>query len=141
MFTVPLHVKQTQKGGKGGIIIIIIIIFLQLSCHSVAVVHTQVQTKQIRIHIHKRNSTKTQNKHFHCYTVHVVELLNYYTNYCTIPNWYTEINVTFYSVTLARTIWPPDESPRTETFRSVFNVLMCKFYKFYISAAVGIIIE
>jgi len=20
---------------------------------------------------------------FHCYTVHVVELLNYYTNYCT----------------------------------------------------------
>jgi len=21
--------------------------------------------------------------YFHCYTVHVVELLNYYTNYCT----------------------------------------------------------
>jgi len=23
------------------------------------------------------------NKYFRCYTVHVVELLNYYTNYCT----------------------------------------------------------
>ena len=45
------------------------------------------------------------------------------------------------SVTLARTIWLPDDGPRTETCRSVFNVLMCKFYKFYICAVVGIIIE
>jgi len=29
---------------------------------------------------------------------------------------------------------------RTETCRSVFNVLMCKFYKFYICAVVGTII-
>ena len=36
----------------------------------------------------------------------------------------SEINVTFYSVTLARTIWLPDYGPRTETCRSVFNVLM-----------------
>jgi len=56
----------------------------------------------------------------------------------TIPNWYSEINVTFNSVTLARTIWLPDDGPRTETCRSVFNVLMCKFY---ICAVVGIIIE
>ena len=35
----------------------------------------------------------------------------------------------------------PDDGPRTETCRSVFNVLMCKFYKFYICAVVGIIIE
>ena len=49
--------------------------------------------------------------------------------------------MTFYSVTLARTIWLPDDGPRTETCRSVFNVLMCKFYKFYICAVVGIIIE
>jgi len=54
----------------------------------------------------------------------------------TIPNWYSEINVTFYSVTLARTIWLPDDGPRTETCRSVFNVLMCKFYKFYMCAVV-----
>jgi len=47
----------------------------------------------------------------------------------------------FYSATLARTIWLPDDGPRTETCRSVFNVLMCKFYKFYICAVVGIIIE
>jgi len=53
----------------------------------------------------------------------------------TIPNWYSEINVTFYSVTLARTIWLPDDGPRAETCRSV---LMCKFY---ICAVVGIIIE
>jgi len=59
----------------------------------------------------------------------------------TIPNWYSEINVTSYSVTLARTIWLPDDGPRTETCRSVFNVLMCKFYKLYICAVVGIIIE
>jgi len=44
-------------------------------------------------------------------------------------------------VTLARTIWIPDDGLRTETCRSVFNVLMCKFYKFYICAVVGIIIE
>jgi len=59
----------------------------------------------------------------------------------TIPNWYSEINVTFYSVTLARMIWLPDDDPRTETCRSVFNILMCKFYKSYICAVVGIIIE
>jgi len=47
----------------------------------------------------------------------------------------------FYSVTLARTIRLPDDGPRTETCRSVFNVLMCKFYKLYICAVVGIIIE
>ena len=46
----------------------------------------------------------------------------------TIPNWFSEINVTVYSVTLARTIWLPDDGPRTETCRSVFNALMCKFY-------------
>ena len=45
--------------------------------------------------------------------------------------------MTFYSVT----IWLPDDGPRTETCRSVFNILMCKFYKFYICAVVGIIIE
>jgi len=45
--------------------------------------------------------------------------------------------VTIYSVTLARTIWLPDDGPRTETCRSVFNVLICKFY---ICAVVGIII-
>jgi len=39
-----------------------------------------------------------------------------------IPNRYSEINVTFYSVTLARTIWLPDDRPRAETCRSVFNV-------------------
>jgi len=59
----------------------------------------------------------------------------------TIHNWHSEINVNFYSVTLARTIWLPDDGPRTETCRSVFNVLMFKFYKFYICAVVGIIIE
>ena len=40
----------------------------------------------------------------------------------TIPNWYSEINVTFYSVTLARTIWFPDDGPRIETCRERFNV-------------------
>jgi len=49
--------------------------------------------------------------------------------------------VTFYSVTLARTIWLPDDGPRTETCRSVFNVLICKFYTFYICTVVGIVIE
>jgi len=48
----------------------------------------------------------------------------------TIPNWNSEINMTFNIVTLARTIWLPDDGPRTETCRSVFNVLMCKFYEF-----------
>jgi len=42
---------------------------------------------------------------------------------------------------LARMIWLPDDGPRSEICRSVFNVLMCKFYKFYICAVVGIIIE
>jgi len=56
----------------------------------------------------------------------------------TIPNWYSEINATFCSVTLARTIWLPDDGLRAETCRSVFNVLMCKFY---ICAVVGVIIE
>ena len=37
----------------------------------------------------------------------------------TIPNRYSEINVTFYSVTLARTIWLPDDGRRTEICRSV----------------------
>jgi len=59
----------------------------------------------------------------------------------TIPNWYSEINVTFYSVTLARAIWLPDDGLRSETCWSVFNVLMCKFYKFYTCAVVGVIIE
>jgi len=63
----------------------------------------------------------------------------YYRHAVTIPNCYSEINVTFfYSVTSARTIWLPDDGPRTETCRSVFNVLMCKFY---ICAVVGVIIE
>jgi len=65
----------------------------------------------------------------------------YYRHAATIPNWYSEINVTFYSVTLARTIWLLDDGPRTKTCRSVFNVLMCKFYKFSICSVVGIIIE
>ena len=46
--------------------------------------------------------------------------------------------MTFNSVTLARTIWLPDDGLRTETCRNVFNVLMCKFY---ICAVVGVIIE
>jgi len=41
----------------------------------------------------------------------------------------------------ARTIWLPDDDPRTETCRSVFNVSMSTFYKFYICAVVGVIIE
>ena len=65
----------------------------------------------------------------------------YYRYAATIPNWYSEINVTFYSVTSARTIKLPDDGPRTETCQRIFNVLMCKFYKFYICAVVGIIIE
>jgi len=54
------------------------------------------------------------------------------------PTGTAKIIVTFYSVALARTIWLPDVGPSTETCRSVFNVLMCKFY---ICAVVGIIIE
>ena len=49
--------------------------------------------------------------------------------------------MTFYSVTLARTIRLPDDGLRTKTCRSIFHVLMCKFYKFYICAVVGIIIK
>ena len=50
--------------------------------------------------------------------------LNVYTAFgtmqaATIPNWYSEINVTFYCMTLARTIRLPDDGPRTETCRSV----------------------
>jgi len=43
--------------------------------------------------------------------------------------------------THARTIRLPDDGPRTETYRSVFIILMCKFYTIYICAVVGIIIE
>jgi len=50
-------------------------------------------------------------------------------------------SVTISSVTLARNIQLPEDGLRTETCRSVFNVLMCKFYKFYICAVVGVIIE
>jgi len=60
--------------------------------------------------------------YFRCYTVHVVKSLNYFTNHCTYinnrallatqhntacchkTNWNIEINMTFNSVTLARTI-------------------------------------
>ena len=38
-------------------------------------------------------------------------------------------------------MWFPDDGPRTETCRSVFNVLMCKIHKFYICAVIGVIIE
>ena len=65
----------------------------------------------------------------------------YYRHAATIPNLYIEINVTISSVTLARTIWLPDDGLRTETCRSVFNVLMCKFYKWHICSVVGVIIE
>ena len=44
-------------------------------------------------------------------------------------------------MTLARTTWLPDDGLRTETCLSVFNVLMCKFYIFYIYAVAGVIIE
>ena len=57
------------------------------------------------------------------------------------PTGTAKFNVTFYNATLARTIWLPDDGPRTETCRSVFNVLMSKFCKFYMRAVVGIIIE
>ena len=49
--------------------------------------------------------------------------------------------MTISSVTLARNIQLPDDGLRTETCRSVFNVLTCKFYKFYVCAVVGVIIE
>jgi len=68
----------------------------------------------------------------------VIQNIPSYRHAATIPNSYSEINVTFHSVTLARMIWLPDDGPRTETCQSV---LMCKFYKFYICAVVGIIIE
>ena len=61
--------------------------------------------------------------------------------YHAIPNWNSEMNVTFYSLTLARTIWLPDDGRTTEICRSIFNVLICKFYKSYMCAVVGIIIE
>ena len=60
------------------------------------------------------------------------------------PTGTAKINVTFYSLTLARTIWFPDDGPRTETCRSVFYVPMfscVNFIKFYTCAVVGIIIE
>jgi len=61
------------------------------------------------------------------------------TQHGMLPQYPTGINVTFYSVTLARMVWLPDYGPGTETCRSVFNVL--KYYKFYICAVVGITIE
>ena len=50
----------------------------------------------------------------------------------------TDVHSVLRCVTLAKTIRLRDDGPRTETCRSVFNVLMCKFY---ICAVVGIIIE
>ena len=74
----------------------------------------------------------------HC-VLRCVILAGYTTwHAATIHSWYSEINVTLYSVTLARTIWLPDDGPRAETCRSVFNVLMCKFY---MSALVGVLFE
>ena len=71
----------------------------------------QYHTTEHRTHIRNRALFATQ----HNTTWHAA----------TIPNWNREINMTFYSVTLARTIRLPDDGPRTETCRSVFNVLMC----------------
>jgi len=51
----------------------------------------------------------------------------YYRYAATTSNWYSEINVTFYSVTLARTIWLPDDGPRTETCRSVLKFKFINF--------------
>jgi len=50
--------------------------------------HAQSSMLDLLVHI---NTTRFQNfceiimgdTYFSCYTVHVVELLNYYTNYCT----------------------------------------------------------
>ena len=67
-----------------------------------------------RTHIHNRALLATQHN----------------TACCHKTNWNSEINMTFNSVTLARTIQLPDDGPRAKTCRSVFNVLMCKFYKF-----------
>ena len=53
----------------------------------------------------------------------------------------TKLRMHISSATSARNIWLPDDGLRTETCRSVFNVLMCKFYQFYICAVVGVIIE
>jgi len=80
-----------------------------------------------RMHIHRRALSTT----WHYTTWHAA----------TTPNLYNEINVTISSDTLARNIQLPDDGLRTETCRSVFNVLMCKFYKFYTCAVVGVIIE
>jgi len=41
----------------------------------------------------------------------------------------------------AQNIQLPEDGLRTKTCRNVFNVLMCKFYKLYICAVVGVIIE
>jgi len=84
----------------------------------------QYHAAKHRMHIHSKALFATQ----HNTTRHAA----------TTPKWYSEINVTFYSVTLARTIWLPDDGLRTETCRSVFNVLICKFY---ICAEDGIINE
>ena len=77
----------------------------------------------------------------HC-VLRCVILAGYTTwHAATIHSWYSEINVTLYSVTLARTIWLSDDGPRAETCRRVFSVLVCKLHKFYICAVVGTIIE
>jgi len=36
---------------------------------------------------------KLPKQYFHCYTVHVLELLNYYTNHCTYINFINFIYV------------------------------------------------
>ena len=54
---------------------------------------------------------------------------------------YIRSRVLLASVTLARKVELPEDGLRTETCRSVFNVSKCKFYKFYICAVVGVIIE
>ena len=91
-----------------------------------------------RIHIGPTSLIICVQNYSNIYLTILTRYSLYYRHAATIPNLYSEINVTFYSVTLARTIWLPDDGPRTETCRSVFNVLMCKFYK---CAVVGIIIE
>ena len=58
--------------------------------------------------------------------------------------------MTISSVALARNIYLPDYGLRTETCRSIFNVLMCKLYIYIyiyvcvcvcVCAVVGVIIE
>ena len=61
--------------------------------------------------------------------------------HCTSVAGHSSQSATTSSLTLARKIQLPDDGLRTETCRSVFNILMCTFYKFYICAVVGIIIE